>query len=238
MFHMFHILILFNMFHILNKMDYRLTVPLVDIVAITLSKCFYPDEEVHHNRRWFLIHTYVNGLVTWYNYTDLKECLLQPMSHPQLPMSVGAYYATDMMIVAHFYHMIVFREKLRQDEWFHHLIMMTFNGISVYYFHNKAQAASAFFLSGLPGLIDYALLWCVKMKFILPETEKRIYLYLTSYIRSPGAIIVSYISLPYISKLESWPIFIYSGFLVGLTFWNGQYYMKKSCVDYGKYISK
>jgi len=213
------------------------TIPLADLTAIVLSKIYLPKEKVHHNRRWFLIHAYVNGMVTWYNWSDLVNCFLYPYSQPQLPMSQNSYLATDLMIMAHIYHMIVFRKKLKSDEWFHHLIMLSFNGISVYYFRNKAQAASAFFLSGLPGLIDYFMLWCVKMKFIPSILEKKVYLYLTTYIRSPGAIIVTYTSLPYILQIKSWPMFLYSSLLVLLIFWNGQYYMMKNCIDYGKYIS-
>jgi len=212
-------------------------IPLIDLTAIVLSKLFYPYEKVHHNRRWFLIHTVVNGLVTYYNWSDLLECFKTPFFNPSLPMSEDAFYATNIMIWAHVYHMIVFYPYLREDEWFHHLLMFSFNGTSVYVICNKAQSASAFFLSGLPGMIDYFLLWCVKMKFLEKIIEKKIYLYLTTYIRSPGAVAVTVVTLPSILSCQNNFLFWYGSLLIGLNFWNGQYYMMKNCIDYGKFIT-
>jgi hypothetical protein len=215
-----------------------LLLPFVDLLAISFSRYVYPDEKVHHNRRWFLIHTFVNGLVTYYNWNDLCLCFKDPHINPSLPMSNGAFFATNIMIWAHIYHMIVFYPYLKPDEWFHHLLMFTFNGISVYIFKNKAQAASAFFLSGFPGFFDYFLLWCVKMKFISPLLEKNIYLYITTFVRSPGAVSVTLISIPSLLSCKSSLRFWYSAVLIGLNFWNGQYYMMRNCIDYGKWITR
>ena len=43
-----------------------------------------------------------------------------------------------------------------------------------------------FFLSGLPGAIDYMLLYLVKTNKINSISEKKIYTFLSAYIRAPG----------------------------------------------------
>lgn len=212
----------------------------IDLMASLISKYYYPNEKVHHNRRWFFIHTYINLLATVYNLSDTILVLSRPDIYPQLQMSPDSWYATNIVIMGHLYHMIFFYPYLKPHEWFHHLIMMSFNGVSVYILQNKAQAASAFFLCGLPGLIDYFLLWNVKMGWLDKKIEKDVYLYLTTYIRSPGAVMVTYASIPYLYSQylnEEYGMFLYGSLLVGLNFWNGQYYMMKSCVDYSKNIT-
>ena len=61
---------------------------------------------------------------------------------------------------------------------------------------------------------------------------KKIYLFLTTYLRGPGACILSFINLynnyqNFIAVLSS-----------TLVFWNGQYYLMKTSFDYGKYKEK
>jgi hypothetical protein len=219
-------------------MYYLFSLPAVDILSMGISKIFYPCEHVHHNRRWFLIHTYINGMVTYYNFSDTVSCLIDPARYCDLTMSSGSFMATNLMIAGHIYHMIVFYPYLKKEEWFHHLVMMGFNGLSIYIMRSKLQAASAFFLCGLPGLIDYFLLWCVKMNFINPILEKNIYLFIASYLRSPGSIVVSYVSVPVICKHAYKPMFWYCGLLSALNFWNGQYYLTKSCMDYEKWKTR
>ena len=211
-------------------------IPAVDWISIKVSNLFskYPP---HHNKRWFFIHTVVNGLVAWYNLEDLIDCINNREACAFSPMSEGAFFATDLMIKAHFYHMIFFFYHLKPAEWFHHMIMCGFNGVSVYYFKNKAQAASAFFLSGLPGMVDYFLLWCVKMGFIDSKIEKKAYVYLATYLRSPGTAIVTYLSVPLLYRKDFSEIdfdWWYAFLVIFLNFWNGQYYMMKTCIDYGK----
>ena len=218
-------------------MDYYLFwIPYVDLISCGISKYFFPGQKIHHNRRWFFIHTFVNGLVSYYNLSDTLLTLTQPEKYSLLPMSSNAFMATNTAIAAHFYHMIIFYDELKPEEWFHHLIMMTFNGLSVYVLGNKLQSASAFFLCGLPGFIDYGMLWLVKMNWIPKRYEKWTYLYLTTFIRSPGAVVVTYVSLSQIFKIESTTRLGYCLLLTGLNFWNGQYYMMKSCIDHQMFV--
>lgn len=212
------------------------SIPLVDLTSCAISKYFYPCDKIHHNRRWFFIHAYINGLVTYCNWSDTVLALTQPTKYPLLPMSPDSFTATNIAIAAHIYHMVVFYDQLKPDEWFHHLVMMTFNGVSVYVLGIKAQSASAFFLCGLPGLIDYSMLWGVKMNWIPKSWEKWTYLYVTTFIRSPGAVMVTYACLLQFSQLQTNWMILYCALLTGLNFWNGQYYMMKSCRDMEKYI--
>ena len=84
----------------------------------------------------------------------------------------------------------------------------------------------------MPGCIDYFLLYLVKINKLSKNLEKKIYVYLTTWIRSPGICYVCIMSIygfPYIyeKSIQNNNIYIFLACLTStvLTFWNGQYYM-------------
>lgn len=210
-------------------------IPITDYISCFIHKCFYPRQKIHHNTRWFLIHAVINSLVTYYNFWDTYLCLTDPVKWCLTPMSQESFFATNIAFTAHIYHMIIFYKYLKPEEWFHHLVMLSINGLSVYILGIKSQSASTFFLCGLPGMIDYYLLWSVKMGLVDKKIQKDIYLYLTSFIRSPGATIISYSSLLALNEVENYWLKLYYLLLISINFWNGQYYMMVYCKDYGIY---
>jgi len=99
------------------------------------------------------------------------------------------------------------------------------------------SSLALFFLTGLPGAIDYLLLYLVKSNIIKSITEKKIYTYISFLIRSPGCIITSGIGFPALIeyyKNKNIFNFITSLSLILLTYWNGQYYLMKSHESYLK----
>jgi len=52
--------------------------------------------------------------------------------------------------------------------------------------------------------------------------------------RSPGCILTTFLTVPYFYREHNLVDLILSTISVMLVFWNGQYYMKKTCVDYGR----
>ena len=70
--------------------------------------------------------------------------------------------------------------------------MCGFNGLVFYHQGLKIQSVTAFFCSGLPGMIDYFLLYLVKLDLLDKKIEKDVYLFLTTYIRSPGCLLIMF----------------------------------------------
>ena len=53
-----------------------------------------------------------------------------------------------------------------------------------------------FYLSGLPGAIDYFLLFLMKINVIESRTQKKTYILLSNWIRCPGCVYTSILSIP------------------------------------------
>ena len=87
-----------------------------------------------------------------------------------------------------------------------------------------------FFLSGLPGLIDYSLLALEVDR----KTEKRINLYLNNYIRSPGIIFTLGLYWRDTTNIGFWSLLI--GY--GLLFWNATYFNLDVVRSYYTYTLK
>jgi len=88
----------------------------------------------------------------------------------------------------HLYHLLFFR--LSDEELVHHLLFVPVIGFAgQYYEWGAALSFMAFFISGLPGLIDYFLLVLVKHKRLDALTQKRVCASLNVYVRGPFLIV-------------------------------------------------
>jgi len=89
-----------------------------------------------------------------------------------------------------------------------------------------------FYLCGLPGGIDYALLFCVRNEFIDRLIEKKLNKYLHTWIRCPGAIFSSILVIIH-SQHSDGHIYYIGAILTSLfTFMNGIYYMDRVANNY------
>lgn len=208
------------------------TIGILDGFSYLVSKIFV--DKVHYNARWFFIHFNINLLVTIFTFGDLKDCLYDYESCTLEKSSSRAYLATELVLISHLYHSIVFYPYLKKDDIIHHLTMCGFNGMVFYYQGLKIQSVTSFFCSGLPGMIDYFLLYLVKIGKLDKSIEKIVYLYLTTYIRSPGCMLNVFLVLPFFKRPQLLFDYIISFIATLLVFINGQYYMSKTCIDYGK----
>jgi hypothetical protein len=93
---------------------------------------------------------------------------------------------------------------------------------------------SLFFTTGLPGGIDYTMMFLTRNNFLERDTEKYINTYLQTWIRSPGCVshatyTLAFLSTHAFSRLEQIGILI----VAGLNYWNGQYFMEQVLLDAG-----
>ena len=99
------------------------------------------------------------------------------------------------------------------------------------------------FICGIPGLLDYSLLWFVKLQLVSKYYEKLFYVYISVLIRSPGILFSIFLGIPAI--INSYYEYNYLFFFLSLSnmafsYWNAQYYMAITCRDASKkkYIIK
>lgn len=142
-----------------------------------------------------------------------------------------------MTIGLHIYHIIMYKDSLRFDDWLHHIIMIGFMMpiILVYNTGGNVIGHGMFYITGLPGAIDYTLLFLNRNKLLVTKyQEKYINSILNLWIRCPGCIATAVFTLLmtqlYTSKTNldlslAW-------FVISALYWNGIYFMNDVLKNY------
>ncbi len=175
---------------------------------------------------YYLLHAAHNGLIVKSAYKDVLNTWTGFGSVSHEPNM----YALELVFALHFYHLCVYWRKFRFDDWLHHILMI---GIALpvggYFPSGSLLGYGLFFTTGLPGGIDYALLFLVRNGWLNRTIEKRINAWLNVWVRSPGCashacFTFAYVSLTAIPFTGMW----WAGMMTGLlTYWNGQYFMRQ-----------
>ena len=211
----------------------------IDGFSIKLTNYINPKINIIDipNSRWFFIHSISNIGVTVFSIPDIIIILSDPFNLDEYSWSYYSYLTFQIAVMCHFYHIIFF--KLTSDDILHHTLMILLACPIELYNKNILCSMTLFFLSGLPGALDYFLLYLVKINKFSKLYEKKIYLFLSSYIRSPGCCLCFYLSLNNLYNKKNYNLLENLILLLSslLGFWNGQY-LKSSCISFGKYIEK
>lgn len=188
---------------------------LLDKLSIYLYKNYNNTDKYSHNIRWFFIHYVINILVTIFAFTDLQFCILNISSCAMNPWINGSL-AYGLAVSLHFYHILMFYDVLTTVDWIHHITSAVISTPILLACNMTSSAVTAlWFMSGLPGAIDYFLLWLVKMGYLNSMIEKQVYVYLTTWIRMPGCVMSSILQLGIIPHIHTISILQ----LIG-TIWN------------------
>jgi hypothetical protein len=176
---------------------------------------------------YYLLHFIHNCLIVNLTYEEVYYTLTD---FNYIQRSEKNILALQAVFALHFYHVALYWRKFRLDDWLHHILMI---GIALpigWFADSKSLLGfSLFFTTGLPGGIDYALLFLTRNNWIDRGYEKRINAWLNTWIRSPGCIshvtlTLALISLNYKKYTLDWWLGIIAAIL---TFWNGQYFMRQ-----------
>ena len=188
-----------------------------------------------NTKRWFLLHSIVNMIVVYYSVKDVQTCIVNISTCYSIPWNNNSIKVYNYAFMLHIYHCIFF--KLTINDYLHHFFMVAICGTMCFKLKSILSSFSLFFLSGLPGGIDYFLLYLVKNNQINTITEKKIYIYLSAYIRSPGCIFTFLIGMngvvTYYNNKNYYKCILILSTIV-LIFLNGQYYLMKSHETYFK----
>ena len=187
--------------------------------------------------KYYLSHAVINLIIILNCYKDVINTYLM---FDQSINTQTNYIPTMLVYSLHFYHMIAYFDKLRFDDWLHH-ILMVFIALPLSGFVNNGTLLnhSLFFLCGLPGMIDYILLFLVRNNLINKMTEKYINKQLNIWIRAPGCIAQSALTIIAYFKFKETNFnkpmdFIAMMITTALVYWNGIYFMEQVVSDYKK----
>lgn len=210
------------------------------------------------NGRYFSLHVLCNAYVTVVHFDDVIKTLSDPSNAAFGPCDNSG---TAVMTALHLYH-IAFYRPLDMIDWIHHVLMVGILAPMAYVVQPGYMLGfSAFFVTGLPGGLDYIMLVCVKMGWMRPLTEKRLNANIQTLLRAPGCIInafmiwVTWIELLKRKAAGIEPLFnvhsyatqnipLYSVCLpimilnMAALFWNGTFFARRVVESYTRHMLK
>lgn len=209
----------------------------IDIVYYTSIFCITDYVIKHTGARnpYYLIHSFHNALIVLYTYTDIINTFTDFQS---LPHYYPNYNASALCFALHIYHIIMYYTTFRFDDWLHHIIMIAIAlPIGIILPSSTLLGFSLFFTTGLPGCIDYMLLYLVRNGEVLRTTEKRINTWLNVWIRAPGCVAHATVTFIYLLTFGTHlsPFVFWLACIPPLTnYWNGMYFMQQVVIDYAR----
>ena len=210
-------------------------------IFFTIFYCSLDKQlQKRYQGNYYLLHGISNIFITYACLSDLKNTYTDFNNINNYTVD---YVPSIITFSLHSYHIINYFNKLMFDDWLHHILMCGVAlpiGLSM----NSGFLLnhSLFFLTGLPGGINYILIFLTRNKYMERLTQKRINKSLNLWIRAPGCISHSALSLVVYNnhneliEYEKYLIL----FAIFLTFWNGIYFMEQVVSNYAvqKYKSK
>lgn len=179
------------------------------------------------NGIYYLLHSVHNGIIV---YLTGEEVFYSLTNFNYVLTGNKNLLALEYVFALHLYHLALYWRNFRLDDWLHHILMI---GIALpigWIAESRSLLGySLFFTTGLPGGIDYILLFLCRNNLLNKRYEKRINSWLNTWIRSPGCISHATLTLVLVSvtcvrfSLDWWLGII----AASLTFWNGQYFMRQ-----------
>lgn len=181
-------------------------------------------------KNYYIIHSIINLIIVVLTLPDVISLYTNIYSvlYPSL-----SFYGSLIIYSLHFYHIIWYFSHLRFDDWLHHILMIFIVlPIGNYQGSVNILGHGLFYTTGLPGMIDYALLFLVRNNVINYMIEKKVNFYLNLCIRCPGCIIHGFISFYYIISNFTLNFLLLGGISGLLVVWNGIYFMQQVVGNY------
>jgi hypothetical protein len=179
---------------------------------------------------YYAIHAFHNALIVYATLPDLIHTFTDLHNIASYPTN---WLAIQLCFALHAYHVLRYYKTFRFDDWLHHGLMIGIAlPIGAIADGHTLLGMSLFFTTGLPGGIDYALLFGQRNGWIGRITEKRINTVLNVWIRSPGCMAMASIGLAsLLSHPNPTPYQLLGLIPCLLNYWNGQYFMQQVVTD-------
>ena len=196
--------------------------------------------ENKYEGKYYLIHALHNIFIVYLTYGDIVSTFTEFNFILLKNINILPSIITCSL---HIYHIFVYREKFKSDDWLHHILM----GAALFMAHQfntgRLINYSLFFTTGFPGMIYYFLLFLVKNNKLDFRIEKKMNNYINLWIRCPGcishAVLTVLVYNIYKNTIlnEQFEQFGYI-FTAIITYWNGIYFMNKVVISYNTVVLK
>jgi hypothetical protein len=178
---------------------------------------------------YYAVHALHNAAIVWSTVGEVATTFTDFAGLADYSPNYGAATAVAAL---HIYHILMYADKLRFDDWLHHVLMIFVAlPVGVLYPSSTLLGFSLFFSTGLPGGIDYALLFGVRNGWLDRGTEKKVNRWLNVWIRAPGCCAHAALTVAYVLGFTEGTISPLMFIPPALMYWNGQYFMQQVVAD-------
>lgn len=182
---------------------------------------------------YYAVHTLHNAAIVYFTAPEVATTVLHFKELESYPTNMTAI---NLCYGLHLYHCLLYWRKFRFDDWLHHGLMIAIAlPIGTFLDTHTLTGVSLFFTTGLPGGIDYALLFGVRNGWVGRMTEKSVNRALNVWIRSPGCAAHAALSFAFLLPRFAWDApSVLATVAPLLVYWNGQYFMGQVVADYAR----
>lgn len=192
----------------------------------------YTLTRIRAKNPYYLIHSIHNAFIVYYTWSDIVNTFI---NFQHLPTFAPNYDAAALCFALHVYHIIMYWRAFRFDDWLHHIIMIAVAlPLGVFLPSSTLLGFSLFFTTGLPGGIDYFMLYLVRNGILMRIREKQANTFLNVWIRGPGCVAQATAAFVYLLSYGQMlhPAVFWLACIPPLTnYWNGMYFMEQVVVD-------
>jgi len=186
----------------------------------------------HTKARWFALHVIANVWISILCLPDLWYLASNPIE--ALTQTSVNHWPTSLVFSVHVYHMCFFR-NLQWIDWLHHILMVVIGAPMLITGEvGPLMNFNHFFMCGVPGGVDYAMLFAVKHGWMEPLQEKHYNLAINVWVRAPALVATAVLALIQVhvqSGVVPW-VSTVRVLLMVLAVWNGLFFMERVVGNY------
>lgn len=207
-------------------------IALLAVVDVLLVKPF-----VHPKARYFALHVVANTITAVASFPDVARAWSDPLNCFTGPSATMV--ANSAVAAIHLYHILAF--KLRGEDIFHHLtFVIVLCGLAIPYKQTGGIANNfgCFFLSGLPGGLNYVFLIAYYHGWFTRKQEKVWTARCNVWLRGPSMSVYTFLGAQALARGTYGCGNVVMLVVLGLHFTNGQHYAQQSVESLTRFREK
>jgi hypothetical protein len=176
-----------------------------------------------YQKPYYAVHVIHNAAIVAVTARDVFASVTDIHNITNYPIN---WTAVLMCYALHLYHLYVYWRSFHFDDWLHHGLMVAVAlpmGSSVA--AGALMGANLFFTTGLPGAINFTMLFAERNGWITRAIQQRVNVPVHVWLRGPGCVAVAALTAAtaWSSTGSVWHRMA-ATLVAALTFWNGPYF--------------